>query len=288
MAAAGKAVNIQQWVDENKASFVPPVCNKLMHGHGQLKIMFVGGPNQRADYHIEEGEELFYQLKGDMLLKVMEKGVPRDIPIKEGEVYVLPSRIPHSPQRFEDTVGLVIERERAQDEVDGLRYYQPKDATKPLWERWFHCFDLGKQLGPVIKEYFASKAHETGVPQDGDVADTPKVEIDTTNTAGDAMSLNQWLDEHAADAKQGAVAMYDKGEFKVHAVACEHKQKNTNGQLFVWHLRGKATATVDGGELQDLTEGASMLAEPGQEVVYTPADDGLALFITMDPAANKA
>lgn len=97
------------------------------YGEGQLKVMFIGGPNVRKDYHLEEGEEIFYQVKGDMVLKIVEKGVHKDIPIKEGEVcvhcpctfgkfmkqfivkqiFVLPCRIPHSPQRFENTVGLV-------------------------------------------------------------------------------------------------------------------------------------------------------------------------------------
>ncbi|CAI8024337.1 3-hydroxyanthranilate 3,4-dioxygenase [Geodia barretti] len=120
-------VDIDRWVEENKSSFVPPVCNKLMFGAGQLKIMFIGGPNQRKDYHIER-----------------EKS-PLD------QMYLHPSRIPHSPQRYGGTVGLVIERERSEDEVDGLRYYV--DGTiKPLWEEWFHCDDLGTQLGPVIKK----------------------------------------------------------------------------------------------------------------------------------------
>jgi hypothetical protein len=79
-------VDIDRWVEENKSSFVPPVCNKLMFGAGQLKIMFIGGPNQRKDYHIEKGEELFYQLKGPMCLKVVEKAKHKDIPIAEGEV----------------------------------------------------------------------------------------------------------------------------------------------------------------------------------------------------------
>ena len=66
--------------------------------------------------------------------------------IKEGEIFQLPSRIPHSPQRQANTVGLVIERERYEHETDGLRYYQ-EGTTDPLWEKWFYCHDLGKQLG---------------------------------------------------------------------------------------------------------------------------------------------
>ncbi|XP_030045364.1 3-hydroxyanthranilate 3,4-dioxygenase-like [Microcaecilia unicolor] len=83
--------------------------------------MFVGGPNQRKDYHIEEGEELFFQVKGDICLKIIQHDKHRDIYIREGEMFLLPARIPHSPQRFADTVGLVFERERLKTETDGLR-----------------------------------------------------------------------------------------------------------------------------------------------------------------------
>eukprot|EP00795_Rhopilema_esculentum_P003268 gene3268-1597_t len=143
--------NMSTWVEDNKSSFKPPVCNQLMYGKGQLKVMFVGGPNSRKDYHIEEGEELFYMLKGDMCLKIKERGQPKDIIIKEGQVFVLPSRIPHSPQRMENTIGLVIERERLEEESDGLRYYC-EDGVTVLFEKWFRCSDLVKDLPPIIKE----------------------------------------------------------------------------------------------------------------------------------------
>lgn len=67
-----KPENMLKWIEANESSFLPPVCNKLMSvirqptcapdlhrsGHGQLKIMFVGGPNTRRDFHINEGEEV--------------------------------------------------------------------------------------------------------------------------------------------------------------------------------------------------------------------------------------
>ena len=81
----GDVVNVSQWLDDVKDRLVPPVCNAIMAG-GYLKIMFVGGPNVRKDYHLDQGEEFFFMLKGNMCLKVMERGEPRDIHIKEGEV----------------------------------------------------------------------------------------------------------------------------------------------------------------------------------------------------------
>lgn len=102
-------------------------------------------------------------IKGDMNLKVVEGGKHKDVIIREGEVFLLPAKIPHSPQRQVGTVGLVIERERLQTEVDGLRYYIG-NSTQVLFERWFHCVDLGSQLKPVIDEFFNSQEFATQKP----------------------------------------------------------------------------------------------------------------------------
>ena len=133
--------HLETWIRENEASFAPPVMNKLMH-RDQLSIMFVGGPNEREDFHLEEGSEFFYQLRGSMQLPTVQAGQRVVVTIREGEVYLLPSRIPHSPQRPErGSIGLVIERQRYEHEPpDGLRYYTdfqstPSPSPKPEPER---------------------------------------------------------------------------------------------------------------------------------------------------------
>jgi 3-hydroxyanthranilate 3,4-dioxygenase len=72
--------------------------------------MVVGGPNARKDYHFNETEELYFQVEGDIVVKIIDNGEFKDIPIKEGEMFLLPPKTPHSPQRGPGTVGLVIER----------------------------------------------------------------------------------------------------------------------------------------------------------------------------------
>ena len=106
------------------------------------QVFYVGGPNQRADFHLEEGSEFFYQLRGSMQLPTVQAGQRVVVTIREGEVYLLPSRIPHSPQRPErGSIGLVIERQRYEHEPpDGLRYYTdfqstPSPSPKPEPER---------------------------------------------------------------------------------------------------------------------------------------------------------
>src|SRR4029077_20349465 len=107
----------QAWIAENRHLLKPPVGNKMLWS-GNLMIMVVGGPNQRTDYHVNPGEELFYQVEGDIVLKVREDGKARDIPIRQGEIFLLPAGIPHSPRRPANTVGLVIEHARDEKEDD--------------------------------------------------------------------------------------------------------------------------------------------------------------------------
>jgi 3-hydroxyanthranilate 3,4-dioxygenase len=147
--------NFYKWIDENKDKLQPPVGNFMFY-HGEFKVMVVGGPNHRKDYHINNGEEWFFQIKGDISVNIVEKEEFKEIEIKEGEMFLLPGNIPHSPQRPKDTIGIVIERERRKDEIDGLRWYCEKCKTI-VFEEFFHCFDLGVQLIPVIKKWGSDK-----------------------------------------------------------------------------------------------------------------------------------
>jgi 3-hydroxyanthranilate 3,4-dioxygenase len=131
-----------------------------------MTIMFIGGPNTREDYHLDLGSEFFFQMKGDMELPTIQRGERVVVRIREGEVFLLPSRIPHSPQRKLDTFGLVIERRRDEDELDGLRWY--RDFTKPaevLWDQFFYCGDLERDLVPVVKQYKSSAEANDAIPR---------------------------------------------------------------------------------------------------------------------------
>ena len=118
-----QAFNLQQWIDANRSLLRPPVGNKRVFRDGDFIIMVVGGPNARKDYHVDPGEEFFYQLEGDMVLRTMQAATPVDVPIRAGEVLLLPPKVPHSPQRSANTVGLVIERARRTGELDGFQWY---------------------------------------------------------------------------------------------------------------------------------------------------------------------
>ncbi|KXJ19133.1 3-hydroxyanthranilate 3,4-dioxygenase [Exaiptasia diaphana] len=278
-----KPIDMMDWIETSKDSFKPPVCNKLMYGAGQLKVMFVGGPNVRKDYHIEEGEELFYQVKGDMVLKVLEKGVPKDIPIKEGEMFLLPSRIHHSPQRFENTIGLVIERERLKDEFDGLRYFC-EDGVTVLWEKWFHCVDLGTQLGPVIKEYFASEPHKTGVPDPDNIWKKPPLEVDTETELKAPFSLKEWLKNNKKE--NGKKAISTEGELKIHVHEEGEEKAYSEGETWFWQMEGEASLTV-GEATRQLKKNDVALIPAGSNYKIKINAESVGLSVIMDPLANK-
>ncbi|RWS31212.1 3-hydroxyanthranilate 3:4-dioxygenase-like isoform X2 [Leptotrombidium deliense] len=175
-------IHFETWIECNKQDLQPPVCNKMLH-NDQLKAFIVGGPNIRKDYHLNEGEE------------IVEKGVRKDVHIKEGQVFLLPGRIPHSPQRYADTFGLVIEREREKHEMDALRYYVDDTSQEILFERWFHCEDLGTQLAPIIREFFNSEEFKSGKPKGDSVNPTPPWSPNDEITVQNAFSLREWIED---------------------------------------------------------------------------------------------
>lgn len=153
-------INFAQWIENNRALLKPPVGNKVIWKDEDFICMVVGGPNRRTDYHYDEGPEFFYQVEGDMILKVMEDGEPRDITIREGEIFLLPPRVPHSPQRLPNTVGLVIERKRLAHEKDGLLWYCEKCSTL-LYEEYFQLEDIETQFGKVFERFYGSEELRT-------------------------------------------------------------------------------------------------------------------------------
>jgi 3-hydroxyanthranilate 3,4-dioxygenase len=147
-------LHLQRWIEEHRHLLKPPVGNAMVYNGGYM-VMVVGGPNQRSDFHINPTEELFYQVEGDIVLRVLEDGRPREIPIHQGEIFVLPAGVPHSPQRPAGTVGLVIEQRRPGDARDHVRWYC-KQCGAVLHDADFHAVDLGKQLKPLLEEFRAN------------------------------------------------------------------------------------------------------------------------------------
>ena len=284
----------------------PPVGAALVFGPtaparsgGGLALgttMCVGGPNSRSDYHVEAGEELFLQLPlpgglagadaagaPPLVLRLVERGLARDVAVRPGEIFVLPARVPHSPQRAVGSLGLVWERARAEGEADGLRWYQraPENGealaypADVLYEEWFACRDLGADLAPVITRFKASAAAATGVPDAG-VATPPAAPLlpladDLAVAITPPRDLRSWIDEVARGPAGGAVlfgsgaadaAAFAGAEFRVEALTARmghpwsgpawRAPPDGARELFLYQLVGAATAHLrrraDGAE----------------------------------------
>ena len=153
-------INFNNWIDDNRHLLKPPVGNKVVYEDTEFIIMVVGGPNTRKDYHIDEGEEFFYQLEGGMVLRIMKDGKPEDIKINEGDIFLLPPKVPHSPQRFENTVGLVVERKRREGELDAFQWYCD-ECNALLYEEYFQLTDIVKQLPPIFEGFWNNDTART-------------------------------------------------------------------------------------------------------------------------------
>jgi 3-hydroxyanthranilate 3,4-dioxygenase len=151
---------LMAWIEAHRGELRPPVGNKNIYNEGGFMLFVVGGPNERTDWHVDPREELFYQIKGDMLLRIVDDGVFVDLPIREGELFRLPPNVPHSPQRFADTLGVVCEYARSADEHDGVRWYCPA-CQAVVFETFFHLTDTTTQLAPVFERFYASVADRT-------------------------------------------------------------------------------------------------------------------------------
>jgi len=153
--------NLQRWIDEHRELLQPPVGNAQIYEGTDFIVTVVGGPNERTDYHDDPLEEFFYQLRGNMVLRIMDNGRPRDLPIREGDIFLLPPHVRHSPQRPEPgSVGLVIEYRRAEGALDAFDWYclecnalvhrvevQLKSIVRdlpPLFERFYADASLRK------------------------------------------------------------------------------------------------------------------------------------------------
>ena len=153
-------INFNDWIENNRHLLKPPVGNQVVYKDTEFIIMVVGGPNSRKDYHVDIAEEFFYQLEGDMILKIVESREFKDIPIREGDIFLLPPNIPHSPQRFTDTIGLVIERQRKSGELDGFRWYCDSCETL-LYEKFIQLTDIVTQLPPLFENYWSEESNRT-------------------------------------------------------------------------------------------------------------------------------
>lgn len=149
-------LNFKKWIDENRHLLKPPVGNKVVWENGDYIVMVVGGPNSRKDYHYNETPEFFYQVEGDMVLKIMVDGKSQDVAINEGDIYLLPAKVPHSPQRKANTVGLVIEYPRPEGVLDALEWYC-ENCGHQLYREPFALDNIETDMSAIFDAYYSDQ-----------------------------------------------------------------------------------------------------------------------------------
>jgi 3-hydroxyanthranilate 3,4-dioxygenase len=152
--------NLHRWIEQNRDLLKPPVGNKLLFQDSGFIIMAVGGPNSRKDYHHDPSEEFFFQIEGDMVLKTVQDGRLVDVPIRAGEMYLLPAEVPHSPQRPADSVGIVVERRRGPEELDGFSWYCEKCGHQLYMER-VAVGNIETQLPEIFSRFYSDLQRRT-------------------------------------------------------------------------------------------------------------------------------
>ena len=160
MTPALSAFNLQQWIEDNKAAFQPPVANKEVWPQSEFIFQIIRGPNARNDFHIDPGDEIFYQLEGTIRVDVMEDGARKQNVLHQGDVLLVPAGVPHSPLRPAGSWGLVVERKRRLDELDGILWFCDQCDAR-LYERSFSCQNIETEIKAAIEAFYADEALRT-------------------------------------------------------------------------------------------------------------------------------
>lgn len=172
MSTVQRPFNFSKWIEEHCHLLKPPVGNKVVWKDSEFIVMVVGGPNARKDFHYNEGEEFFYQLEGDIVVRIQENDRMVEVPIYAGDIFLLPPKVPHSPMRSENSVGLVIERRRQEGEKDGLLWFC-ENCNNKLYEEYFPLTNIEKDFKAVFDRFYGSRTLRT-CDHCGTVMETPK------------------------------------------------------------------------------------------------------------------
>lgn len=293
--------HIEDWREVNKLSFVPScrgmqscmqsgqLC-RAMHS-GQLCLNFGAGPQLRREFRLEEGSRFFYQIRGDLDLLTVQRGKRKLVKIRQGQVFILPSRIPFSLQRTsESSFGLEVERQRTASERDGFVIYtDPATCDKVFWEHFFASGSAGEASAvQVLREFEALP--ESRRPRDWPEDDRP-LRQDTRTELPPPLGLDDFIaasKEKLADGEVLPLRRFPDREFQI-AIAggpSEQRGREWSGDTWLYQLRGFAHVALSGGTLR-LDEGCCCLVLPGQTYDVARSHGSVGMVLRQDPQANK-
>ena len=149
------AINLMKWYEEHKHEMKPPVSNKYLYDGEDFFVMIINGPNSRNDFHVTNSEEFFYQVKGAIVVRIIEDGRIKDMIVREGETFFVPGNVPHSPTRPPNTIGMVVERRRPPGETEHLQFYCD-NCEHLVYDLEFDCKDIVNHFSQAMKEFWAN------------------------------------------------------------------------------------------------------------------------------------
>ena len=158
--ATAPPLNLKKWIDEHRHLLKPPVGNQYLYRGQDFFIMVVGGPNARNDFHITASEEFFYQVKGDINVRIREGDRMIDHRVREGDTFFIPPNVPHSPQRPPDTIGIVVERTRPAGELEHLVFYCEK-CGEQVCDIEFDCKDIVEHFRDTMEAFWKDEPRRT-------------------------------------------------------------------------------------------------------------------------------
>ena len=150
----------ENWIEENREKFKPPVSNRYLYDGRDFFVMVIKGPNARNDFHLVDSEEYFYQLKGDIKVRVREGDRIVDHVVREGETFFIPANVPHSPQRPPDTIGVVVERRRPPGEKEHVIFYC-ENCGALVEDIHFDCADIVQHFSQAMLDFWNDDARRT-------------------------------------------------------------------------------------------------------------------------------
>ena len=153
-------INLKKWVEQHRHEMVPPVSNKYLYDGEDFFVMLINGPNARNDFHQTNSEEFFHQLQGDIVVRIVEDGKIKDVPVREGETFFVPGNVPHSPTRPPNTLGLVVERRRPPGELEHLQFYCDK-CHALVEDIEFDCKDIVVHFRQAMEDFWADARRST-------------------------------------------------------------------------------------------------------------------------------
>lgn len=153
-------LNLNAWIEENRHLFKPPVSNRYVYDGRDFFVMVIMGPNARNDFHQVDSEEFFYQLKGDIKVRIREGDRIVDHLVREGETFFIPANVIHAPVRPPETLGLVVERRRPPGETEHVIFYCP-NCEALVEDIHFDCADIVQAFSQAMLDFWKDDARRT-------------------------------------------------------------------------------------------------------------------------------